>query len=42
MTILTVGPTSGFATIAAAMQAAGPGDTIRLEAGYSNETATIS
>lgn len=42
MTILTVGPTSDFATIAAAMNAAGPGDTIRLESGYSNETATIA
>ena len=41
MTIRTVGPNSNFASIAAAMIAAGPGDTIRLEAGYSNETATV-
>lgn len=42
MTIRTVGPTSDFPSIAAAMTVAGPGDTIYLEAGYSNETATIS
>ncbi|MGV8989634.1 MAG: calcium-binding protein [Cypionkella sp.] len=42
MTVLNVGPGSDFATIAAAMSAAGPGDTIHLESGYSNETATIS
>ena len=42
MTIRTVGPNSDFATIALAMGAAGPGDTIRLEAGYSHETATIA
>ena len=41
MTVRSVGPTSDFPTISAAMQAAGPGDTIRLEAGYSNETATV-
>ena len=41
MVVRTVGPNSGFPSIAAAMQAAGPGDTIRLEAGYSNETATV-
>ena len=42
MAIRTVGPHSAFATIAAAMNAAGPGDEIRLEAGYSNEVATIT
>jgi Ca2+-binding RTX toxin-like protein len=41
MTIRSVGPNSDFPTIAAAMNAAGPGDTIKLEAGYSNETATV-
>ena len=41
MAILTVGPNSLFATIAAAMLAAGPNDTIRLESGYRNETATV-
>ena len=41
MAIRSVGPNSDFPTIAAAMLAAGPGDTIQLEAGYSNETATI-
>ena len=41
MAIRTVGPNSAFPTIAAAMLVAGPGDTIQLEAGYSNETATI-
>jgi Ca2+-binding RTX toxin-like protein len=42
MAIRTVGPNSDFPTIAAAMQASGPGDTIQLEDGYSNETATIA
>jgi Ca2+-binding RTX toxin-like protein len=42
MTILTVGPTSTFPTIAAAMAAANAADTILLEAGYSNETATVT
>jgi Ca2+-binding RTX toxin-like protein len=42
MATLTVGPTSTFVTIAAAMAAAGTGDTILLEAGYSNETATVT
>ncbi len=41
MTIRTVGPNSDFPTIAAAMLSSGPGDTIQLEAGYSNETATV-
>ena len=41
MAIRTVGPTSDFPSIAAAMRNSGPGDTIRLESGYSNETATI-
>lgn len=42
MAVRTVGPNSDFPSIAAAMQSAGPGDTIELEAGYSNETATVS
>jgi Ca2+-binding RTX toxin-like protein len=42
MAIFTVGPTSSFPTIAAAMLAAGPADTIQLETGYSNETATVT
>ncbi len=42
MTIRTVGPSSEYVTIAAAMNAAGPGDTISLQAGYSNETATVA
>jgi serralysin len=42
MAIFTVGPNSTFPSIAAAMAAAGPGDTIQLEAGYSNETATVT
>ena len=43
MAILTVGPNSTFSTIADAMLDAGtgPGDTIQLESGYSNETATV-
>lgn len=42
MAILTVGPNSTFPTIAAAMLAANPNDTIQLEAGYGNETATVT
>lgn len=42
MAILTVGPTSTYPTIAAAMAAGTAGDTIVLEAGYSNETATVT
>lgn len=42
MPTLTVGPTSTFSTIAAAMAAAADNDTIQLEAGYSNETATVT
>jgi Ca2+-binding RTX toxin-like protein len=42
MAILTVGPNSTFPTIAAAMLAASPGDTIVLENGYSNETAAVT
>ena len=42
MTTLTVGPTSSFPTIAAAMLAAGPADTILLETGYSNESTTVT
>ena len=38
----TVGPTSTYPTIAAAMLDSLPGDTIILEAGYSNETATVT
>ncbi|HEY0131538.1 MAG TPA: calcium-binding protein [Allosphingosinicella sp.] len=41
MAIRTVGPNSTYPSIAAAMADSGPGDTIQLEAGYSNETATI-
>ena len=41
MTILTVGPSSTYATIAAAMAVANPGDEISLEAGYSNEHALV-
>lgn len=42
MAILTVGQTSTYASIAAAMVDAVAGDTISLENGYGNETATIS
>ncbi|HEX8258519.1 MAG TPA: calcium-binding protein [Allosphingosinicella sp.] len=42
MPILTVGPNSTFPSIADAMAAAGPNDTIQLEGGYSNETATVT
>jgi Ca2+-binding RTX toxin-like protein/ABC-type uncharacterized transport system ATPase subunit len=42
MTILNVGPNSFYATIADAMAAAAASDTIQLEAGYNNETATIT
>ena len=42
MPVLTVGTNSNFSSIAAAMISAGPGDTIYLEDGYSNETAVIS
>ncbi len=42
MAILTVGATSSYPTIAAAMLAAAPGDTIQLEAGYRDETATVT
>lgn len=42
MAIWTVGANSAFPTIDAAMAAAGPGDTIVLEAGYSNDIATIT
>lgn len=41
MTVRTVGPQSDFPSIAAAMNASGPGDTLNLKAGYSNETATV-
>src|SRR5688572_6776915 len=36
-----VGPTSDHPTIASAMLAAGPNDSIILESGYSNEAATV-
>lgn len=42
MAILTVGAQSTYPSIAAAMLAAAPGDTIQLQAGYSNETATVT
>jgi hypothetical protein len=42
MTIRTVGPTSTYPTIAAAVGAAAAGDIIQLEAGYSNERAVLT
>jgi hypothetical protein len=43
MTILLVGPTAPlYSTIAAAMLSAVAGDTVQLESGYGNETATVS
>jgi Ca2+-binding RTX toxin-like protein len=42
MAIRTVGPTSTFPTIKAAMAASGPNDEIVLEAGYSNEAAWVA
>ena len=42
MAILFVGPTSPHASIAQAMAFAVANDTIQLESGYSNETATVS
>jgi len=42
MPTLTVGPTSTYASIAIAMTHAAAGDTISLQAGYSNETATVT
>jgi Ca2+-binding RTX toxin-like protein len=42
MAIRTVGPTSAYPNIAAAMAAANAGDTIELETGYRNETATVA
>ena len=42
MTTRTVGPNQVFKTITAAMAVSAPGDTIVLEAGYSNETATVT
>jgi Ca2+-binding RTX toxin-like protein len=41
MSILTVGPSSTYATIADAMAVANAGDEISLEAGYSNEHALV-
>ncbi len=42
METLHVGPTSPFRSIAAAMLAAVDSDTIQLDSGYSNETATVT
>lgn len=42
MPILTVGPTSTYDSITSAMLDALPGDTIFLEAGYSNEAALVT
>ncbi len=42
MAILFVGPNSLYPTIAQAMAAAVANDTVQLEAGYSNETATVT
>lgn len=42
MPILTVGPTSTYSTIAAAMAAATAGDEISLQSGYSSESVTDS
>ena len=42
MAIFTVGPNSTYPTIADAVLAAGPSDTIQLESGYGNETATVT
>ncbi len=42
MAIFNVGPTSSYSSIANAMLDAGAGDTIELEAGYSNESATVT
>src|SRR6185369_6848942 len=41
MSILTVGPHSTYATIAAALAVAHASDTLSLEAGYRNETVTV-
>lgn len=42
MAILNVGPSQTYLTIAAAMAAAGPGDSIVLETGYGDETASVT
>jgi Ca2+-binding RTX toxin-like protein len=42
MTIRNVGPTSTYPTIAAAVAAAAAGDTVSLQAGYSNERAVLT
>ncbi|WP_198039075.1 calcium-binding protein, partial [Skermanella stibiiresistens] len=42
MATRSVGSTSTYPTIAAAMLAAGPGDLIELQSGYSNEAASIT
>ncbi|UPY38130.1 calcium-binding protein [Sediminicoccus sp. KRV36] len=42
MPVLSVGSLSVFPSIAAALLAASPGDTIQLQAGYSNETVVIT
>jgi Ca2+-binding RTX toxin-like protein len=41
MAIRTVGPNGTYSSIAEAMFDSGPGDTIQLEAGHSNERATV-
>lgn len=41
MPVFNVGPNSTYPSIAAAMAAAGASDTIQLEPGYRNETATV-
>ncbi|MDT8857863.1 calcium-binding protein [Paracoccaceae bacterium Fryx2] len=42
MAFRTVGPTSTHPSIKAAMLVSGPGDTLILENGYSNETAAVT
>src|SRR4051812_35074487 len=42
MAIRTVGPNSTYPTIAAAIAASSSGDTISLQAGYGNETASVT
>ena len=42
MATLTVGPSGTYPTIADALLAASPGDTIVLQSGYSNEAVTVT
>ena len=42
MATLIVGPSGAYSTIAAALAAAGAGDTITLQAGYSGEAVTVN